>query len=313
MVKELKPDVVIASSTYPMDIWVAKRIAKKSGAKLVFEVHDLWPLSPIELGGISPKHPFMLLCQAAENYAYKHADVVVSMLPKVHDHMQKHGLDLKKLVIVPNGIVENDWLEDNIEALENKVLHDFIIECKNQNKNIICYAGSHGVPNALQYFLDAANILRNKEDITFILIGSGLEKENLINIKIAKKLENVYFFDPIPKKQIPSLLKLIDIAYIGWCNVPIYRFGISPNKLMDYMMAGKPIIHSVKAGNDAVGEANCGLTVAPENPELIAQGILELSSLSKEQRNILGNNGKIFVQNNYLYSVLSKKFLEAIN
>ena len=313
LVKESKPDVVIASSTYPMDIWVAKRIAKKSGAKLVFEVHDLWPLSPIELGGISPKHPFMLLCQAAENYAYKHADVVVSMLPKVHDHMQKHGLDLKKLVIVPNGIVENDWLEDNIEALENKVLHDFIIECKNQNKNIICYAGSHGVPNALQYFLDAANILRNKEDITFILIGSGLEKENLINIKIAKKLENVYFFDPIPKKQIPSLLKLIDIAYIGWCNVPIYRFGISPNKLMDYMMAGKPIIHSVKAGNDAVGEANCGLTVAPENPELIAQGILELSSLSKEQRNILGNNGKIFVQNNYLYSVLSKKFLEAIN
>ena len=109
------------------------------------------------------------------------------------------------------------------------------------------------------------------------------------------------------------MLKLIDIAYIGWCNVPIYRFGISPNKLMDYMMAGKPIIHSVKAGNDAVGEANCGLTVAPENPELIAQGILELSSLSKEQRNILGNNGKIFVQNNYLYSVLSKKFLEAIN
>src|SRR5699024_9084452 len=102
LTKNFRPDIVIASSTYPMDIWVAHSIAKKHKAKLVFEVHDLWPLSPIELGGMSPSHPFIIMCQAAENYAYKHSDVVVSMLPKVHEYMTKKGLDLDKLYIVPN-------------------------------------------------------------------------------------------------------------------------------------------------------------------------------------------------------------------
>uniref|UniRef100_UPI00286B7996 glycosyltransferase n=1 Tax=Roseateles sp. TaxID=1971397 RepID=UPI00286B7996 len=83
LAENFQPDVVIASSTYPMDIWPARRIAKKARAKLVYEVHDLWPLSPIELSGMSPRHPFAMLCQKAENEAYRDADVVVSMLPKV--------------------------------------------------------------------------------------------------------------------------------------------------------------------------------------------------------------------------------------
>ncbi|MDE2300504.1 MAG: glycosyltransferase family 4 protein, partial [Burkholderiales bacterium] len=109
LAREFRPDVVIASSTYPMDIWVARRLARKANAKLVFEVHDLWPASPIELSGMSPRHPFIVLCQKAENDAYRDADVVVSMLPKVAEHMRAHGLDLRKLHIVPNGIAHNDW------------------------------------------------------------------------------------------------------------------------------------------------------------------------------------------------------------
>ena len=97
LVAEFKPDMVIASSTYPMDIWVARRMARKAGAKLVFEVHDLWPLSPIELSGMSPGHPFIRLVQKAEDNAYRDADVVVSMLPKVHSYMASRGLDLRKL------------------------------------------------------------------------------------------------------------------------------------------------------------------------------------------------------------------------
>ena len=110
--RDFKPDVVIASSTYPMDIWVARRLAKMAHAKLVFEVHDLWPLSPIELSGMSPKHPFVQLCQKAENDAYRDADVVVSMLPKVAEHMAEHGLDLRKLHFVPNGISLDEWQGD---------------------------------------------------------------------------------------------------------------------------------------------------------------------------------------------------------
>ena len=95
LVQAFRPDVVIASSTYPMDIWVARRIARRARAKLVYEVHDLWPLSPIELAGLSPRHPFIRLGQRAEDAACRDADVVVSMLPKVADHLAAHGLDLR--------------------------------------------------------------------------------------------------------------------------------------------------------------------------------------------------------------------------
>jgi hypothetical protein len=91
LVADFRPDAVIASSTYPMDIWVARRIARKAGARLVFEVHDLWPLSPVELSGMSPRHPFIRLVQKAEDDAYRDADVVVSMLPKVHSYMAAAG------------------------------------------------------------------------------------------------------------------------------------------------------------------------------------------------------------------------------
>ncbi|MFD2270333.1 glycosyltransferase [Undibacterium arcticum] len=112
LAQSFKPDVVIASSTYPMDIWPARRIAKLAQAKLVYEVHDLWPLSPMELGGMSKWHPFIMLVQAAEDYAYRHADVVISMLPKVQEYMQSRGLAPHKLHIVPNGIDPTEWLAD---------------------------------------------------------------------------------------------------------------------------------------------------------------------------------------------------------
>jgi len=112
LARDFAPDAVIASSTYPMDIWPARRIARLCAprrAKLVYEIHDLWPLSPIELAGMSPRHPFARVCQRAENDAYRHADVVVSMLPKVHEHVAAHGLDLQRLAIVPNGIDPDEW------------------------------------------------------------------------------------------------------------------------------------------------------------------------------------------------------------
>lgn len=311
IINEFSPDVIIASSTYPLDIWVAQRLAKKAKAKLVFEVHDLWPLSPIELGGMSAKHPFIMLCQAAENYAYKHADVVVSMLPKVHEHMQSHGLNLKKLHIIPNGVVEEDWQTENIEDLENGNLTDFLIEKKTQGKTIVGYVGSHGIPNALFFLLEAANLNKNK-DLIFVLVGSGLEKENLIAYKEKNNLDNVCFFQPIKKCEIPSLLQYFDIGFIGAPESSIYRFGISPNKLMDYMMAAKPIICAIKAGNDPVVDNQCGVTVEPANPQAILNGIEYLANLPKSERDKMGQKGRDFILKNQTYTVLAERFLEVM-
>ena len=117
---------------------------------------------------------------------------------------------------------------------------------------------------------------------------------------------------PIPKRQIPSFLAGIDIAYIGWQRVPIYRFGIAPNKLMDYMMAGCAVLHSVEAGNDPVADAGCGLTVAPESAAAVAQGLQRLARTTPEQRQQMGARGKAYVLAHHTYPVLARRFIEAV-
>ncbi|WP_339920941.1 glycosyltransferase family 4 protein [Photorhabdus caribbeanensis] len=309
LVEKYRPDVVISSSTYPMDIWVAKRIAQKANAKLVFEIHDLWPLSPIELGGMSPKHPFIQLCQLAENSAYKHADVVISMLPNVQEHTKAHGLDLSKLHIIPNGVVIDDWV-NQLTPL-NSSLETLITIEKNKGHKIVCYSGAHGRPNALEKLLKTASLLRDKP-MTFLLVGTGLEKYNLIKESQSLGTNNVIFFEPIPKTQIPTLLNKIDIAYIGLQKQSLFRFGISPNKLIDYMMAGKPILCAIDAGNDPVSEVNCGITVKSGKPEEIAHALLKLSELSTDELNQIGQKGKIYALENHAYSILADNFIKAI-
>jgi glycosyltransferase involved in cell wall biosynthesis len=303
-----KPDIVIASSTYPMDIWVARRIARLSRAKLVFEVHDLWPLSPIELGGMSPGHPFIRLCQWSEDAAYRDADVVVSMLPRVAEHMQSHGLDLRRLHVVPNGISPDDW-SGPVTALQPDI-ERFIEGERSQGRVVVGYAGSHGVPNALDYLLDAAALMRD-DPVSFVLVGDGMEKARLAARVASDGLSRVRMFAPIPKAQVPAFLQQIDIAYIGWLRSSIYRFGIAPNKLLDYMMAARPVLHSVEAGNDPVAESGCGVTVAPEAPTAIAEGLRRVASMNPEQRREMGERGCSFVTAYHTYPVLARGFLEA--
>ncbi len=309
LLREFAPDAVIASSTYPMDIWPARRIARRAGAKLVHEVHDLWPLSPIELAGMSPRHPFIRLCQAAEDAACRDADVVVSMLPKVHAHLQARGLDLRKLVIVPNGIDPAEWraepapLRDDVAAA--------LAQARVGGRVVVGYAGSMGRPNALDTLLDAAALLRD-EPFSVVLVGDGHERARLVQRSADLGLAQVHWLPPIPKAQIPAFLQALDIAWIGWQRVPIYRFGIAPNKLMDYMMAGCAVLHAVQAGNDPVAEAGCGLTVAPESPAASADGLRRLASMPADGRRAMGERGRAFVQAHHTYPVLAQRFLQAL-
>jgi len=310
LARAFAPDAVIASSTYPMDVWVARRVAKLAKAKLVYEVHDLWPLSPIELSGMSPRHPFAMLCQKAENDAYRDADVVVSMLPKVQGHMRAHGLDLKKLHIVPNGITLDEW-EGEGEALDSPELVTHLALQRAAGRIVLGYAGSMGLPNALDVLLDAARLLKD-EPISIVLVGSGHERLRLEKRVADEGLANVAMFAPIPKRQIPALLAQFDIAYIGWQRTPIYRFGIAPNKLMDYMMARRPVLHSIEAGNDPVAEAQAGLTVPPEDPQAVAAGLRRLAALKPEERAAMGERGRAFVLAEHTYPVLAQRFINAL-
>jgi glycosyltransferase involved in cell wall biosynthesis len=310
LAETLAPDVVIASSTYPLDIWPAHRIARRAGARLLFELHDLWPLSPMELGGHSRWHPFIMLLQAAEDFACRRADAVVSILPKVREHLEAHGMAPDKLYLVPNGVDPDEWQDVRRAGTLPPALDQTLDALRSQGKFVVGYAGTHGISNALGTLLDAAARLRDSP-VAVVLVGNGPEKPALLRRAVELGLANVHFFDPVPKAQVPALLRRFDLAYIGWRRQPLYRFGISPNKLIDYMMAARPVLHAVEAGNNPVADAGCGLTVAPEDPQAVADGILALLALGLEGRAALGQRGRAFALANHTYPVLGRRFLTA--
>lgn len=308
LARGFQPDVVIASSTYPLDIWPAHRIARHAGARLLFELHDLWPLSPIELGGYSRWHPFILALQAAENFACRNCDAIVSILPNVRAHLEAHGMAPHKLHIVPNGTDAAEWRRP-AAALPDALAASLSARRAN-GAFVVGYAGAHGLANALDTLLDGAALLRG-EAVAIVLVGDGPEKPRLQARARTEGLDNVHFLDAIPKEQIPALLRSFDVAYHGMQRQPLYRFGISPNKLIDYMMAGRPVLQAIEAGNDPVGEARCGLTVAAENPAAVAAGIRTLLAMAPAAREAMGDNGARFVLDNLTYDVLGERFLRA--
>ncbi len=305
-----KPDVVIASSTYPLDIYPARKLAEKYGAMLIYEVHDLWPLSPIELGGMSPRHPYIMMMQAAENYCYKHSDYVVSLLPNAQGHMVEHGLKPEKFVCVPNGIVKADWEQPMANP---PVYYDKLKQYHDEGYFLVGYTGAHGIANALNSFVEAGEQLRNKK-IKLLLVGPGPERDHLkqkvIDLNLADTVE---LLDPVKRGQVPELLNQMDALYVGLQRQPLFRFGVSPNKLMDYMMAAKPVIFAIDAPNDMVADADCGISIEPEDSTAIANAVQKLASLSKEELANMGERGKKYILEHNEYDVLSKQFLDVFS
>ena len=328
LARTIAPDAVIASSTYPLDIWPAQRIARLAGARLLHEIHDLWPLSAIELGGYSARHPFIMLLQAAENHACRHADAVVSILPKVREHLQAHGMAPHKLHIIPNGADPDEWpaiaeapgspcapsfgsAHSQLASELPSELATLLSKLRAAGNTVVGYAGSHGMANALDTLLDAARLLHD-QPLAFVLVGAGPEKQRLQQKALRRGLAQVHFAEPVAKRQIPALLGSIDIAFLGWRRQPLYRFGIAPNKLLDYMMAGCPVLHAVDAGNDPVRDAGCGLSVAPDDPQALAEGLQQLHGLEPAARRTLGARGRHYALVHLTYPVLAQRFLNVI-
>lgn len=307
--RRVRPDLVIASSTYTLDIYPAWWMARRARAKLVYEVHDLWPLSPIELGGISPKHPFMRLLQHGENFACRKADKVVSILPCTQDHLVEHGMAPEKFVYVPNGVVEEEW--ENPVPL-NRSHAEVLDKLRAEGWFLVGYAGAHGVANNLEILVQSARLFTD-ELVKIILVGSGEEKNRLMNLVHEIRSNNVVFLDPVPKNQVPQLLSFFDVLHVGSRDLPLYRFGIGANKILDYMMAGKPVILESSAPQDLVRQTDCGISIRPGKAEEIGRAIRALRSLSVEERTVMGDNGRRYARQKLTYAKLAEQFLEGVD
>jgi glycosyltransferase involved in cell wall biosynthesis len=124
--------------------------------------------------------------------------------------------------------------------------------------------------------------------------------------------DNFHMVGRIAKGEVPALLARMDALVISWHRNPLYRYGISPNKLFDYMLAAKPILHGSEATNDPVAEAECGITVEPENATALADAIRRLLALGADERARIGENGRRYVLQNHDCSVLARRFLETV-
>jgi glycosyltransferase involved in cell wall biosynthesis len=178
-----------------------------------------------------------------------------------------------KFVYIPNGIDVAEWERGEVPL--SLVHADLLARLKREGRFIVGYAGSHGLANALRTLVDAASLLSGVP-VDFVLVGQGPEKDALMKRTAQLGLRNVHFLPSIPRGAIPALLGAMDALYIGWQRQPLYRFGVSPNKLIDYMMAGVPVIHAIDAGNDLVAESGCGISTRPEDPQAMVDAVREM-------------------------------------
>lgn len=307
IIKDMDPDVVIDSSTYPLDTYIGQRIRKKSKkkVKVIHEVHDMWPTTLVEVGGMSKYHPFVVAMQIGENSAYKHSDYVVSLLPNAEMYMHEHGLKAGHFKCIPNGIVLDEW-----EKPEELPAEHFqkLSELHKKDKFIVGYFGGHALSNNLDSIIDIA-IKIEDPDIQFVLVGDGVEKNRLMSRVKDAGLENVVFLPPIHKKSIPRLCELFDCIYMGGKNSPLYRFGLCLNKMFDTMASGKPAICAIGVPS-YLTEYSCGYDVDNDDIERILSIILHIKQLNNEQLEIIAQNGRDAIKERFNYAMLAKEFTQ---
>lgn len=310
IINDIAPDVVICSSTYPLDTYVGQKIKRKSKkkVKLIHEVHDMWPLTLIEIGGMSKKHPFIICLQAAEDSAYRNSDKIVSLLPYAKEYMVEHGMRDDKFVEISNGVVMYDW--KNPENLPEE--HRTVLEhLKNEGKYIVGYFGGHALSNALNVLVDCAEKMDDNE-VHFVLVGDGVEKKYLMDVVKEKNLKNITFLDPINKKAIPNLCNYIDIIYMGGNESPLYRYGLCMNKMFDAFAAGKPIICAITAPETPIAKYKCGIMVDSLDVDGIIKAIYKIKDTEDIELKGLKDRAQNLAKKKYAYEKLALKFLDVM-
>lgn len=303
IIKVSHPDVVIASTVYLMDIYPAWLMAKITGAKLVFELHDIWPMTLTELGGFSKYNPFVLFMGATEWVVYKVSDHVVSILPQAYKRAHQFNVKPDAFTYVPNGVVLADWIHESHEESVHQEVSAFVKDFK----FVVGYTGSMGISNYLDNLIAAGKILE-KEKIGFVIIGDGPEK-NKLQLQ-AQGANNIKFVERISKTQLAGMYKYFDLCFASMKDSPLYEYGVGLNKMYDYMMAEKPVLLAIPRGVEFLEEVGCAFILKSQTPEELGKEILRISKLEKNILKNMGETGKKYVTQNHNYQKLAADFLK---
>ena len=298
-----KPNVIIGSSVHPFAVVAAWWLARRYKTRFIFEVRDLWPQTPIEMGVIKATGIPAKILYAWEKFMYKKAEKIIVLLPNAKNYIENLDIDPQKIVWIPNGVNLEQFDKPEYFNSSSEIAEVFR---KYKDKFKVVYAGAHGPANGLEVVIDAASLLFKKSaNIHFFLIGDGPEKKKLIKNVQERAVGNITFLDPVPKSQVPAVLHQSDLLLICSRNLELYKYGISPNKLFDYLASRKPIIMSGNFNINIVRDSKAGITVEPGNAEALAKGIVKIQEMAPEERQKLGANGRAYVEKYHNARVLA--------
>lgn len=302
-----RPDQVHFSSPSPIPFLGAWVLAKLSKAVSVFDVRDVWPETFIEIGGISRTNLFVRFLYAVELFCFKRSTVVTSNLANLDIRFKELGVDSKKFFWIPNGI---DISGVNF-SLQNSTI-SLPFQCN--GKKIIGYTGTLGEANALFTMLDAAKILMDKPEYVFLIVGNGKEKAGLVDYCHSNSLSNVVFMDSVSKADIYSIQSKMDVLCVGAKTLALYRYGVSPNKLYEYMYSGIPIIYYIDTPYyNPVVDAGCGVEIKSNDVFEFAAAIEKLSYLTQGQRDAMKAKSRKYIAANHIYENISTRLVDVVN
>lgn len=299
-----KPDAIIVSSLSLLTILNGIRLRRRYRCRLIFEIRDIWPLTLTEEGGFSPKNPLVRAMAWIERLGYRHADDIVGTMPNLAEHVEKILGYPREVHCIPMGI--DPATINDIESLPDEYIHSHIPK----DKFIVAHVGSIGITNALDSFFDCAASLTSESKIHFLLVGNGDLRDDYIN-KYGH-FPNVSFAPSVPKRMVQSVLSRCDLLYFSTHPSKVWRYGQSLNKVIDYMLSGKPIVASYSGYPSMINEAGCGTFVPTGDIESLKSEIMRYADMPKSERQIHGTNGREWILNKRNYKDLAEQYLNVI-
>ncbi|MFV0224101.1 glycosyltransferase family 4 protein [Empedobacter falsenii] len=296
-------DLVIATST-PLTVGITALYMKWfKKTPYIFEVRDLWPEVPIQMGAF--KSPLIVKpTRWFEKTIYKNAEHVIALSPGMQDGVIKY-IPKGKTTMIPNmAKMDEFWPREKNMVLAQK------LGLKPDSFKIVHF-GSLGIANGAHTIIASAKLMKDVEDVEFLFVGGGATEKALQSEVNKHQLDNVKFLGRFPMKEVSEIVNFCDVSMVSFLDLPIL-YTNSPNKLFDSLSAGKPIIvNSAGWTKDMVEEHNCGYFVNPNKPQELVDKIIHL----KENLNIveyMGKNSRILAETVYDKSILCKQFVETV-
>lgn len=274
-------DVVYASTPHLLAPMMARIWSAKKRIPFVLEVRDLWPQSFIDLNILPGWHPLIIAFSWIERYLYRRADHIIPLLQNAPDYIRRKSGGHAAMTVLPN-MVDLTTLPEATAPAKGKTL-------------TLVYAGAFGVANDLWQILSAAEMLKDDPDIRFQLIGNGDEKGRLIMAAKEKGLRNVEFIPGMDKDALVPFLHKADAFLLTLKDSPLWRWGISMNKLFDYMMMARPTICCIHSPGNPLERSGGGLMCRDDGGADMARAIRDLKAMSAKDRAEMGQKARAYV------------------